>query len=428
MIPAGEAIASLTDNLLDRRFIYTVDALTFSSNAPVKDASNPLFGDPSDTWDEDKGYPSTFLTAPSTWRMYYNGHPDTTIYYGCLATSTNGITWTRPNLGQITYAGNTNNNILLEDGVFNGALYDDLEGQWIMHAESTAAFGTPYFQIYTSSDPEGPFTFAKGLTPSGSYTEGKEMVRGPDDRWIMYYVRHGTERRSLEVMRSDTDDLTGTWTELGALGMFNSTSQDRQFYGIGSVRMGDTYYGFVPIFNKTTEKMAVELWVSQDGLDWRPIDAAFLPLGAGGTWDDCIIKGPYSIAVEDDDWHLYYEGWPVTHNTGFPRDRRIGRATVPRGRIGQLSGTGEFVTVPIDAAPGSTLRVNSSAGTIEIEVLDADGDVLAGYARADFDAITTDGFDHAPTWNGSDPMPTDQPIRLRFYLTAATLHEYEVSA
>lgn len=415
---------SLADHLLDTEHVVEVVGVAFSINRPTRDASNPIFGGGGgETWDADKAYP-TALKDGATWLLFYNGG-NGTFHFACLAESVDGITWTKPVLGIETIDGSNANNAL-NQAVHTAALYDDVDDVWVLVAEDTspAGGGNDGVRIYTSATPDAVPTLVKHLNPSG-YAEGKEVYRLPDGRWVALYVAgHASQRRSISAYRSDSTALGGSWTHIGEV--FTSTDQDRQYYTMGVERVGDQFYGFLAIYNKTAETIDVELWTSRDGLSWSLLDADWLPLGSGGAWDDSIVKGPFSIVEDGDDWQMYYEGWPVTHDTAFPRDRRVGRVTIERGRVGSVTGTGSFITTPIDPAAG-ILTVNSSAGAIDVEVLDAlTGLALPGFEAADFDGVSGDDFEHVCTWGGL-PLPTGAVVQLKFVLTAATMHSYDAT-
>ena len=63
------------------------------------------------------GYHSLVKVGPAEYRMYYdtgcvNEAATDFFRYTCLATSTDGISWTKPNLGVSTFNGSTANNIV----------------------------------------------------------------------------------------------------------------------------------------------------------------------------------------------------------------------------------------------------------------------------------------------------------------------------
>ena len=57
-------------------------------------------------------------TIANEYRMYYfavHDWPSSTKWNMCLATSQDGVTWAKPNLGLVTFNSSTNNNIVLSN-------------------------------------------------------------------------------------------------------------------------------------------------------------------------------------------------------------------------------------------------------------------------------------------------------------------------
>ena len=76
---------------------------------------------------------------------------------------------------------------------------------------------------------------------------------------------------------------------------------------------------------------------------------------------------------------------------------------------------------------GGELLVNyatSAAGSIRIELRDATGAAIDGFALDDCDLIIGDDVDRAVTWNGSADVSrmAQRPIRLRFAMKDADLY------
>ena len=87
---------------------------------------------------------------------------------------------------------------------------------------------------------------------------------------------------------------------------------------------------------------------------------------------------------------------------------------------------GEFVTKPL-AFSGKQLNVNfstSAAGSIRVEIQDADGKPIDGFAFSDCAEIFGDAIDYTVRWTkGTDVGSlTGKPVRLRFMLREADLY------
>ena len=87
---------------------------------------------------------------------------------------------------------------------------------------------------------------------------------------------------------------------------------------------------------------------------------------------------------------------------------------------------GEVVTHPLTFS-GRELTINfatSAAGSVRVEMQDADGEPLEGLAAADCDEIIGDQIERTVRWRqGSDLSAlAGRPIRLRFLLQDADLY------
>lgn len=408
-------------------------------NLPVRYISNPIIPSAGETAANDQV--KSFVTVVRDgldWHMlYYGSQQGAAVPYFNYASSSDGLAWSKPNLGRVTYSGNTNNNIV-SVGVFTSGRYDETLGKWVATLETDPVDSSVGFFIYTADDPEGPYTFATELVHGVGHYEGKELIRRPDGRWVAYYT-HGqsTDNRRISAFLSDTSDLTGTWTKYEAV--IDRSDTTDQKYGIGVNYVGGTYYGVVQVYDRTGGPngwgtIRLDLWASRTGVDdWQEVVQNYIPLGADGEFDDTMLVTGNRFTPEGDDWHIYYCGCPYEHEDPVDvwRDRAIGRATFKERRFIKYSGTGTLVTAPIALEPSSgtlalTVNANGSGGSVKVELLNASGNAIAGYTAADCSPITTDAVDHVPTWGGQ-PFPQVETAALRFVVTSAELFGYEVT-
>lgn len=408
---------------LDQSQIESSTGVTFAVNKPTKDTTNNpiLETDTSATWDYMKGY-CTCVKRDGVFHLHYRAFPSTSPYtsYFCYATSADGITFTKPTIDRFTHAGGDVGNGLAAGNVAS-TVYDWRSQLWVTTSEEGGS------SIFTSPTPDGWFTKVKELVWPSGFSEGRQTIRRPDGRWLCYFKVNGGDPgdRTMRVWLSDTAELAGAWTDMG--NVLGPGGAEAQFYGVGVHRIADTFYGFTMRFNQTTDLIFFDLWHSRDGLTWAQASANWIPLGSGGEYDDSVLMNGSQWAVDGNDWHFYYAAQPEVHGSAAPVDIRIARVTIGADRVGQVSSTGTVTTEPMQPKDVSTLTVNcdASGGSIDIDVLDAAGDVLAGFAATNMTDITTDTYSTTPTWGGS-LMPTGQPIKLRFNLTSATLHSYRI--
>jgi hypothetical protein len=91
---------------------------------------------------------------------------------------------------------------------------------------------------------------------------------------------------------------------------------------------------------------------------------------------------------------------------------------------------GEFTT-PLLKFSGRQLLLNvntSATGIVRVEILDNNGNSLAGYSMDDCDRIhTANEINRVVTWNGKSDVSTfaGKPIRLRFEIRDADLYAFQ---
>lgn len=423
--------STLGEYLLDTRD-FTLSGVSRSVIAPTKDPNNPLLphGSNTDTWDADKGYVSAYNDA-GTIRLWYNAYDqvaDLTKFRLCYATSADGgATFTKPNVGRVTYGGNTTNNIARENIVPDHVTYDAASSKWVAIAEDLDGT-TGGVNILTASSPSGPFTLVKRLTLP-AYSEAKSIVNYAGRQRVFYTSGHAAQQRSVGVWESETLDLAGNWTDYGIV--LPAVSSSQQMYSLGAMSLTTILLGFVMVYDHTAETIRMDLYTSRDAHVWTQALANWLPLGSNGAWDDSMIGHGFGL-VDDgsNNWRFFYTGYPLGHNVATLVDSRIGRATLGVGRLAQVTGTGTLTTKVFQPAAGTVLTVNADAsggGSLKVEVLDANGSVISGYGTAQATAITTNTYGTHPTWTGPISMPTGTPIALRFTLTSATLYSFTVA-
>jgi len=185
----------------------------------------------------------------------------------------------------------------------------------------------------------------------------------------------------------------------------------------------------------------VELASSQDLLTWsRPSLGDLITPGAAGSWDWGWDMTGTTLRTVGDQVRLYYAAFQGQHNcssgdvsadlctTPFGNSR-VGLVTWPKDRFESFhAGTGGGgVTTRTLSPSGSTLSVNVApgSGSPRVEVLDAAGDPVPGYAAADATPITADTLGAAVRWGTRTALPAG-PLRLRFELTAGDLYSYTI--
>lgn len=425
-------VATLDEYFLDDYTVEEFQGVARTFRRPTKHASNPLVGNTGWTWDRDINFISAQKVGSAV-TLCYMGVSAAAELYACRATSTDGISFTKPNLGLISYGGNTNNNIMLAARTtLIGFLYDATETPtYLGVGETVSGGGDDGVYLYSSSDGIA-WTLIKTLYSGpldGNYREGRAITRLADGRYVVYYVGGQlTDRRSPGYFVSLTSDPTGSWTNIGFV--IDAKSAGEQRYSFEASKVGDAFIALAGRFVRSTEQIDnVELLTSRDCGTWKTIDAQWFAIGSSGAWDDEMII-PASPPIEvGNDWYFYYTGFGANHAAGLPRNALIGAATLPKGRIASIGTAGTVRLKPITtgAADTFTVNCNASGGSLKVELLDEQNNVIYGYSRDDCDAITTDTYSTAVTWAGRG-LIASRTVKVVFVLDSATLHACEIGA
>jgi len=222
-----------------------------------------------------------------------------------------------------------------------------------------------------------------------------------DDRWVKPGEVHRTHFYGCPMFAYET-------MYLGLLWIFRAEDDDGYFHG--------------PIFNELVTSRDGEHWLREEG-DRPPL----LPTGPPGAWDSGMVLACTFLRRDDTLW-LYYTGTSNLHDRP-PFQGKIGLATLRKDGFASLDARdrpGRLTTKRLVGLTGQ-LRVNyrAPAGRLRAEVLDADGQVLPGYAGEDCLPLTGDRVEAPVVWRERRTLPAgNRPLRLRFLLEEASLFSF----
>ena len=215
------------------------------------------------------------------------------------------------------------------------------------------------------------------------------------------------------VMTPDVDDPPGT-----------------EIYSMLVFPYGAVYIGLVQVFHNQPDAcyLDVQLAVSHDSIHFERVGdrRAFIPVGPVGSWDrfnqSVATNAPIAVA---DELRFYYGGRtyrhspyrgpdPGTHTGG------VGIAAIRRDRFVSLGASfdgGQIVTRPLELK-GKCLHLNTKSdfGEAVVEIIDADGGVLA---RSN--PISADASDVPVQWEEGNLQGLSGPVVLRITLRNALL-------
>ena len=345
----------------------------------------------------------------------------------CYATSKDGITWEKPDLGIIELGGSKANNIVMRHvhgaGVFKD-LHDPQPGR--------------RYKMFTRSCPDRVMLVAfsadglhwtKPLPCREIDADGDTHNNSFWDQRLGAYV--GITRlwndAGRVVVRTESRDYR-KWTK--AQEVMRGLEVHLHPYGMPVFRYGNVYLGLVTIFNTRSDLVDCELAWSPDTVHWHRVCAGtpLIPRGAKGSYDaSCIYAAAYPI-LRDGQLLLYYGGSEGSH--GDWAARRKASLCLARLRTDGFAAIepvnsnepGVVVTRPIKCV-GKKLHVSADAagGSLRVAVLDAEG-----FGLDDCLPINANVTDGVVKWQGGRDLASlrGKPIRLKFELRRAKLYAF----
>jgi hypothetical protein len=224
--------------------------------------------------------------------------------------------------------------------------------------------------------------------------------------------------------------------------------QRTEFYGMSGFPYGNHYLGLLPVFriteihdeqqplqSKYEGPIDAQLVYSRDGLSWRRTQerAAVIPTGPHDYDAGCIMNvANVPVVVGDELWY-YYTALNTTHGGTLPPKRATIALAKWRldGLVSLDAGDDEAVvetTLIADRSGALEVNADASGGELRVEVLDARGTPLSGYAADQSTQINGDSVRHLVSWGGNAMLPGDQPYKLRFILQNASLFSYRIDS
>lgn len=374
------------------------------------------------------------------------------VLYG---TSTDGISWTRPNLGLHAFDGSKENNIVYDlnsPTVLRDRFESDPTRRYKM-------LGTIHRSYYAAYSPDGIHWTSALNTPVLSHSDTITLTQDPNTgEYLAYHKRpavvRGFDRRVVWLSRSR--DFT-TWSEPQLVFAPDEADDDwsrnagerSEVYDMAVFPHAAGYVGLPVMFQmmelRPREKMGagqspwsgpldVQLATSTDGTHWRrsmpriPV----IPRGAPGTFDGGGILSVSSTSVDTatETW-VYYTAMATGHGAPIPPKRMtIGRAVWRLHGYASLDAGpegGRFETKPLWVSAGELLiNADASRGRMRVALLEADGEPIVGYELENSEELRTDACHWTAQWRNQRRIPTDRPVRVvvdmdstRFYSLAS---------
>jgi hypothetical protein len=396
--------------------------------------------------------------------MWYEGAKRVT----CLATSEDGLVWSRPSLDL-----EPGTNIVLKT-------IRDTATVWLDHE---AADPAARFKLFEARYKKSKWQIALRTSSDGSKWSDEIVASGPSwDRSTVFWnpfrkvwvasVR-GHDQMKPEPVNRLRCYFEGRTAE-AALGWKQHTDEVARGNGLPNdlqpwvaadrldTRHPDPRYSHIPpqLYNLDAfpyESLMVGLFTiwqgpdnetckalnmmkrnevfvgfSRDGFHWdRSSRERFLPVSDDAkAWNAANVQSVGGgCVIVGDQLYFYCSGRIQAYHgdvsTGLATMRRDGFASMDAG-----ASTGTLTTRPVKF-PGKHLFVNVAApsGELRVEMLDREGRVIAPFSNENCVPIRADKVTQRVSWKGDPDLPAlaGQPVKFRFHLTNGSLHAFWVS-
>ncbi len=459
-------IGSRRELFVDRELIDRLDNASLRLHHPRREGIALTFDRP---WEGPFSAYVTVLKDGPTWRMYYRGRPrsgrdGSPAEVTCAAESADGITWTRPELGLFEVAGTRKSNVILageppfghnfsplidtRPGVPKARRYKAIAG---IHKSGLFAFASADGLRWRKMQ-DGPVLTSKAFAFD---SQNVAFWSPAEKRYVCYFRTWKRVGRTnwRWISRATSEDFL-RWSEPGEMTFVDSPPEHLYTNGTqpyfraphlyvalakrffpGKVALPpDQAARLVPDRAYRISSSDAVLMTSRGGARFdRTFLSAFLRPGPSPRDWICRDNTPALGLVQATDrrmflYRLSHYAQPTSHVARYSL-RLDGFVSVHAGirgrRPGSFSG-GQMVTRPLKFT-GRELEINFATGVsggVRVEIQDAAGKPIDGFALADCPRFVGDRIEHVVRWkSGSDVSKlAGEPVRLRFELLDADLY------
>jgi hypothetical protein len=424
-------------------------------------------------WEMGTGFGGPYLYGTVLWdegrlRMWYHTQYGG-AYLNCLAESTDGIVWSKPNLGLVEVGGSKENNLVIGAGT-DPAEKPPFKGEGECHNPSVIkrpwesdpakryvlfCYGQEYRWARLAFSPDGRrWTFPPETREKGLFASSDVLSFFWDPyalRYVGTWKANDRRGRAVGVVWS-RDGLA--WEKPVETPVFVADDLDpeaTQVYGMPVFPYQGLYLGLPWIYNArwfkyggySDERLAeselgspctidAQFAWSWDLINWTrpPPRLPFIPRGAPGQFDSGMIFTARAPVQVGDELYFYYGGFDGTHNAeratacvGLATLRLDGFCSLRAGPDeGWLISRREPFRVP-----RVTINARTAAdGYVLAELLDRQDRIIPGFGRAECVPFRGDAVRHRLTWR-TETLPEaclEGDKKIRFVLRNADLYSY----
>jgi len=422
-------------------------------------------------WGKNPDWPPRMMQQIAKPPPYAGASP---LYQGpiCYAESRDGITWTKPSLGQVLFKGSHENNAIdLPHTVVAGVQVikdgddPDPKRRYKMVYEFFPDQSDPSIEEYgyrpsvaLAISPDGIHWKVAAIPFCNQFVEQASFIKHDGqyiihyqvmDTWAGWRAEGGTACGRVGVAHAtyDWDHWPDFLAEAFALAEPEDVSKrgmngpyDQVHLGVGAASLGTACVGIFGLWHNAENTHAFQqisgdfgLLISNDGIHFRePVkghrflrrqDSPATPV-PGHTFNTVLCQGNGILNVGDET-RIYHGRWRnVGEEVGDVLKYYSGEvalATLPRDRWGALGLNPDANDGTICSAPillpqkGGELRLNADGvSRLSVELLDAHFRPIRGFAAGQ---VAGEGLDCPVRWEGHSPAElAGQPIRVQIKL------------
>ena len=452
--------------LVDHEFIARSEGVQLKLHPPRKTGERLIESE--HPWESATLNWFSVLRDGDKYRMWYecydvDGWPTADDTSFCYAESNDGIRWTRPNAGMVSYRGSKDNNILFRQ-IGEGTHRSRVHGSCVFidpSAPPDARYKCVSQGMFQGIG-ERPYYVAGMSSPDGlNWTRCPQPIcpvfadsqySGFWDESLQRYVilgrMAGRGGRAIGRSASDRFDVIAPLTESRVLQVETTDPPGCDLYNPACQPypgVPGLYLMFPSLFRHREDTLEIRLAVSRNGIHWTWPDreTPFIPLDQSGDFDggSLYMANGACVPTGDDEFSFYFSGSVLKHEEvdlpklTDPKNRRvITRAVARKDRLVSVTaaaGGGSFET-PLIRFTGGRLILNAaarSAGRVRVGLLDENRRPIPSRGVEDCQALTTDDLSWTVSWtNGHDVTAwSDTPIHLRLELQNADVFGFQFS-
>lgn len=376
----------------------------------------------------------------------------------CEAFSSDGVHWTKPNLGLVSFEGSTDNNIIPpekhRDYFFQDMHDPDPDKRYKGHFRK-GGYDDPgmTFELFYSRDAyewipyEGNPTVDTG-NQQGRWGPTHFLGWDPIRRVYAVHMENNLHMHSpyarRSIGRAESADLT-EWSTPETLIVADANDYpDTEFYAMPTTFRDGLAFGFLWDFSSTNTTFTPQLAFSRDGVTYnRTYRSPVIHRGDPGDFDSVGIYANRPI-FQNGKIYCFYTGvnWRSPHQLeelGNKAEAGIGLALLPEGGFVSLEGARleySSVTTRSFSFTGTSLYLNIQAAIqqwgaepcrVEVEILDERHIPIEPFRFENCDSLTETSRHQKVTWNGSGDLSAleGRPVRLKIRFKNAKLYGFQ---